>query len=87
MEGSPHGTDEVATGIYTGVVCDARDPGRGGRVQVMVPLVLGETYVWARIARQGRRTSVPAIGDTVVVAFEAGDTTRPIVLGVLPDSM
>jgi uncharacterized protein involved in type VI secretion and phage assembly len=68
-------------GVYLGVVCNNSDPQQSGRVQIRVP-ALGAT-AWAQVASPvGSITTgkVPS-GATVVVAFERGDPSRPLVLG------
>jgi hypothetical protein len=65
-------------GVYIGQAVGGGDPDRQGRVRVSVPsLAVGP--VWARVCTgNGAR----ATGE-VVVGFEAGDASRPIVLGFL----
>lgn len=76
-------------GTYRGVVTDNRDPENRGRLQLHVPDVLGDSAaVWALpCAPYGGRLkgfyAVPAPGDEVWVAFEAGKARRPIWLGGL----
>ena len=60
-----------------------------GRVRVKFP-ALGDTVesAWARVASPGAGKDrgmmfLPDVGDEVVVAFEHGDTRRPVVLGAL----
>jgi Type VI secretion system/phage-baseplate injector OB domain len=66
-------------GVYVGVVTGGGDPARQGRVRVTIPSVPGAGTLWARVcAGPGGRT-----GGEAVVAFEAGDASRPIVLGFL----
>jgi phage baseplate assembly protein gpV len=71
-------------------VVDNVDPDGGGRIQVAVVGRAGQaqTAVWARLATlsagDGRGTwFLPEVGDEVVVAFERGDATLPIVVGSL----
>lgn len=63
-------------GVYLGVVTGGGDPTGQGRLQVSVPSI-GVGPAWARVClgAAGR------IGGNAVVAFEAGDPARPIVLG------
>ena len=68
-------------GVYFGVVTDSSDPQRSGRVQIRLPW-LGST-AWAPVASPAGAitTNKIQIGATVVVAFERGDPSRPVVLG------
>jgi uncharacterized protein involved in type VI secretion and phage assembly len=77
-------------GVYEGTVLDVRDPESLGRVRVRLASrkVLGLERAWARLATlmagSGRGTwFVPDKGDQVLVAFEAGDTRLPYVVGAL----
>jgi hypothetical protein len=71
-------------GKYRGVVASILpDPTLRGRIQVIVPAVLGETIVWAMpcVPYAGRNVGfhmLPAIGAGVWVEFEAGDPSYPI---------
>ncbi len=72
--------------VYAGVVVNARDPKRLGRVRVSLPLFDEER--WARLATlaAGERRGtwfVPQVDDEVLVAFERGDARRPLVIGAL----
>jgi phage baseplate assembly protein V len=72
--------------VYTGVVVNSRDPRRLGRLRVSLPAF--DQEVWARratlVAGDRRGTwFVPDAGDEVLVAFEGGDSRRPIVVGAL----
>jgi phage baseplate assembly protein V len=74
-------------GVYRGVVTDVRDKEGLGRVQVKVPDVEAKP-AWAPVATLmagDRRGSwfVPDTGDEVLIAFQAGDASRPVVLGSL----
>jgi len=68
-------------GVYRGVVADSNDPNQSGRVQIRVPS-LGAT-AWAMVASPLGSTPTVRVqpGTTVVVAFEQGDLSRPVVLG------
>lgn len=76
-------------GVVVGVVDDIDDPQKLGRVRVRFPW-LSDDYVgdWARVALLGAGPSrgavwLPDHDDEVLVAFEQGDITRPVVLGGL----
>lgn len=79
-------------GVYPALVKDVRDPDGQGRVKISLPWAAdpdGASYLsWARLstlmAGNGRGTwFVPEVGDEVLVAFEAGDPRRPVVLGAM----
>ncbi|HEV3408862.1 MAG TPA: phage baseplate assembly protein V [Chthoniobacterales bacterium] len=79
-------------GVYTTRVVSVRDPDGLGRVKVKLPTSIPASplnrQVWARVATlmagDHRGTwFVPEVGDEVVIAFEEGDATRPVVLGAL----
>jgi uncharacterized protein involved in type VI secretion and phage assembly len=79
-------------GVYPALVDDVRDPNGQGRVAVRLPWAPDErskeTTVWARLATllagDDRGTwFVPEVDDEVLVAFEAGDPSRPYVVGSL----
>jgi phage baseplate assembly protein V len=72
--------------VYPATVLQARDPRGLGRLRVSVPAF--DQEVWARhatlLAGERRGTwFVPDTGDEVLVAFEAGDPRRPVVVGAL----
>jgi uncharacterized protein involved in type VI secretion and phage assembly len=76
-------------GVVIGLVTDNDDPDKKGRVKVRYPW-LGETAVsfWARIARPSAGKDygfmwVPEVGEEVVLAFEHGDLSFPLVIGSL----
>jgi uncharacterized protein involved in type VI secretion and phage assembly len=76
-------------GKYEGVVTDAADPKKIGRLKVRVPAVLGEQVEsgWALpcVPAGGGKDRgmlfLPQVGDTVWVEFAAGDVSRPIWVG------
>jgi uncharacterized protein involved in type VI secretion and phage assembly len=79
-------------GVYPAIVKDVQDPQGQGRVQVELPFVAADdaapAQAWARLATMmagdARGTwFIPEPGDEVLVAFAAGDPSRPIVLGAL----
>ena len=69
-------------GLYDAVVTEVTDPLKVGRVKVRVPSIFVEEDTWARPCLPYGHFFVPAIGDHVWVAFEAGDATAPVWLGV-----
>lgn len=79
-------------GVHVAVVTDNQDPSSLGRVKVKLPWSPdsgSESYeTWARVATlmagADRGTwFVPDIDDEVLVAFEAGEPSRPVVLGAM----
>ncbi len=75
--------------VITAVVTDITDPDGLGRVKVKFPSIAEEPESeWARVVTVGGGPDrgalfLPEINDEVLVAFERGDTRRPIVLGGL----
>ena len=76
-------------GLYPAVVSDLVDPDAKGRIKVTFPSfgAAGETVAaWATLLtpyaddNQGFEV-LPEVGSQVVVAFEAGDPTRPYIVG------
>jgi uncharacterized protein involved in type VI secretion and phage assembly len=79
-------------GVYPALVRDVKDPDGQGRVKIGLPWSPdsdGATFeVWARLATMmagSNRGSwfVPDKDDEVLVCFEAGDPSRPYVVGAL----
>src|SRR6186713_3239271 len=77
-------------GVYPALVSDIKDPDSQGRVKVTLPWSpdsgSAKYEAWARLATMmggSNRGSwfVPDVNDEVLVAFEAGDPTRPYVVG------
>jgi uncharacterized protein involved in type VI secretion and phage assembly len=74
-------------GKYRGIVRDNQDPRGMGRIQALVPEVLGDQVSpWALpctpYAGDGvGQFTVPAVGAAVWVEFEAGDPSRPVWTG------
>jgi phage protein D/phage baseplate assembly protein gpV len=89
-EAPPPDSRERFYGVVTGMVTDNVDVKAGvpmARVQVQFPW-LSDTVTsgWARCAMPMAGANagtffLPSVGDEVVVAFEHGDLTKPIVLG------
>lgn len=75
-------------GVYPALVTDNLDPLSQGRVTVTVPMLGDTDGLWARVAvpfagNQRGTWMIPDIGDEVLIAFESGDPSRPIVIGSL----
>jgi hypothetical protein len=74
-------------GKYRGLVFDNQDPTKRGRIQAVVPEVLGtEHTTWAEpCTPYGGTTSgfyaIPPMGAGVWIEFEAGDVSRPVWVG------
>jgi len=76
----------AVNGVVRGVVVDVSDPMGKARVRVRFPFLSVDGSEWAPVCGPfgtAALDSKPKVGDTVVVAFEAGDARRPIVLGKL----
>jgi uncharacterized protein involved in type VI secretion and phage assembly len=76
-------------GVYPALVTDLADPDKIGRAKVKYTTISGtvESH-WARLVTLGggdKRGMVftPEVNDEVLVAFEQGDTRRPVILGGL----
>jgi uncharacterized protein involved in type VI secretion and phage assembly len=71
--------DDRLHGVWRAVVVEEADPEKAGRVRIDVPAVPAAAESWARLALWFH----PRAGDEVLVAFEAGDLRRPVVVGGL----
>jgi uncharacterized protein involved in type VI secretion and phage assembly len=76
-------------GLVVGIVTNNDDPEKLGRVRVQFPtLSANDESAWARIATPGGGKErglqcLPEIDDEVLVGFELGDHSRPVILGGL----
>jgi uncharacterized protein involved in type VI secretion and phage assembly len=93
MSGSDFGAipRPVFAGVYPAIVRDVQDPDGLGRVKVELPTLgtgAANAVAWARLATMmaGRDRGtwfIPEVDDEVLVAFEAGNPSRPYVIGAL----
>jgi phage protein D len=76
-------------GVAVAVVTNNEDPADQGRVKVKYPWLSDDAEsFWARLATLGGGNDygavwIPQVGDEVVVAFQHGDVSAPIVVGSL----
>ena len=76
-------------GVVTAVVTNTEDPHNWGRVKVKFPWLTDEVESdWARVVGAGAGPeagfcNTPDVDDEVLVSFEHGDFSRPIILGGL----
>jgi phage protein D len=76
-------------GVCSATVVNCRDPEDNARVQVLFEWMGPEAVSgWVRVAQIGASEAfgflwIPEEGDEVLVAFEQGDPSRPIVIGSL----
>ncbi len=76
-------------GLMVGIVTNLEDPDGHGRVKVKFPtLADDDESAWARLALPGAGPQrglqlMPEINDEVLVGFEQGDPSHPVVLGGL----
>lgn len=80
-ESRPGASDRLY-GVYRGVVTNNEDPMGQLRVQAQVTSMLGNQPLWAMPCRPVGAAAAPAVGTGVWVAFEAGDPSRPVWMGV-----
>jgi uncharacterized protein involved in type VI secretion and phage assembly len=84
-----NGGRERFYGVAIAIVTDNNDPQAMGRVKVSYPWLADDAESnWARLTAPGAGKDygvvwVPQVGDEVLVAFEHGDISHPIVLGGL----
>ncbi len=88
--GAPAGDPGFAMhGVVPAIVTNIADPDGVGRAKVKYPTISDQLEsAWARIVTLGagdKRGMVfqPEVNDEVLVAFEQGDTRRPVILGGL----
>ncbi len=81
----------LLVGVYPAIVRDVQDPDGQGRVRIELPWLgqdAANAQAWARLATlmagNARGTwFIPEVGDEVLVAFQGGDASRPVVIGAL----
>jgi uncharacterized protein involved in type VI secretion and phage assembly len=90
LSGPADTAGSTINGLLVGVVTNNNDSeGKLGRVKVKFPTISGDIESeWARVVTLGggpKRGIVfqPEVNDEVLVAFEQGDTRRPVVIGGL----
>jgi hypothetical protein len=70
-------------GVYRALVAGTTDPQNQGRVLINIP-ALGLGNMWAPACRgPGGGRGSPSVGANCIVAFEAGDVQRPVMLGLI----
>ena len=72
----------VYNGIYQGTVVSTADPAMKGRLQVSMPFISNGIVGWCMPCRPAGSTSLPVVGATVWVMFEAGNVMAPVWMGV-----
>jgi len=69
-----------ACGTYQGKVIDIHDPEHRGRASVMVPMLMNHE-MWSMPSVPFGHVTLPSVGDSIWIVFEACDPTRPIWIG------
>ncbi len=86
MLGLDRATSPVLAGLYAAKVEKIEDDDHLGRIQVSIPSVFDQTkaenFAWARPCFPYGHFYVPRVGDFVWVAFENGDPSAPVWLGI-----
>jgi uncharacterized protein involved in type VI secretion and phage assembly len=87
-----HTAEAEASKVYEpviGLVTDNKDPSKLGRIKVKYPVLSqNDTSWWAPIIMLGAGKNrgwffIPEVDDEVLVMFEHGDITRPLIVGTL----
>lgn len=76
--------DDKHYGVYRAIVLNNTDPQLDFRLLLSVRDVSEAPLLWAEACVPVGEITLPGIGDTVWVMFEAGDIQRPIWVGVRP---
>ncbi|QCW51925.1 hypothetical protein FE634_18700 [Nocardioides dongxiaopingii] len=85
----PPDSGMAVSGVLAALVTNLKDPDNKGRIAVKYSAVSEEVEsAWARMVVLGAGKDrgmlfYPEVGDEVLIAFENGDTRRPVVLGGL----
>jgi len=71
-------------GLYRAIVLNNSDPQLEFRLQLIAREVSSVPLFWAEACVPSDQVTLPGIGDTVWVMFEAGDIQKPVWVGVRP---